>query len=121
MLNEIVCINFSAASMSNDSSKLDVLCERITHIIQSLDTIDRKVTDQNHSVAKVKEWIVVHEEQASRRTDHISMQENRLSELTQTLQPVIALVRYPLVFGLGIFVLFASTLLGLYSSLANLL
>ena len=104
----------------NDSSKLDVLCERITHIIQSLETIDRKVTDQNHSVAKVKEWICTHEEQAQRRTDHISMQENRLSELTQTLQPVIALVRYPLAFGLGVLVLFISAIAGIYTSIVSL-
>jgi hypothetical protein len=105
----------------NDHSKLDVLCERISHVIQSLETIDRKVTDQNHSVAKVKEWIGVHEEQAQRRTQHICENETRLSKLELTLQPVIALVRYPLAFGIGIAVLFFSTMVGLYSSVHSLL
>lgn len=116
----------------NDSSKLDVLCERITHVIQSIDSldknltnriveVDRKVEDQNHSVAKVKEWAAVHEEQAQRRTQHISENETRLSTLESTLQPVIALVRYPLAFGIGVAVLFLSTMVGLYSSVTSIL
>jgi hypothetical protein len=107
--------------MTNVDSKLEVLCERIAHVIHSLETIDKKVTDQNHSVAKVKEWICTHEEQAQSRSRHICENETRLSALETTLQPVIALVRYPLAFGIGIAVLFFSTMVGLYSSVTSIL
>lgn len=104
----------------NDSSKLDVLYERITHIIQSLEAIDRKVTDQNHSVAEVKKWIAVHEEQAQRRSQHISENEGQLSLLKLELQPILAFTRYPLAFGLGVLVLFISAIAGIYTSIISL-
>ena len=114
--------------MTNVDSKLDVLCERIAHVIHSqadlkveILEVKRNVIDQNHAVAKVKEWIGVHEEQAQSRSRHICENETRLSTLEQTLQPVIALVRYPLAFGIGIIVIFISALAGIYTSITSIL
>lgn len=102
-------------------TKLEVLCEIMKRIEIDVQDVKQKVTTQNGNVARIKEWMAVHEEQAQARSRHISNNEACISGLKLDLQPVLALVRYPLVFGIGITVLFISSLAGIYTTIQGIL
>jgi ribosomal protein S20 len=86
-------------------SKLEVLYEIVKRIESDVQEVKEKVTVQNGNVARIESWRVVHDEQAERRTAHISKNENDISLLKKNLRVLLFFSEYP---KMGIFLIVAA-------------
>lgn len=82
------------------AAKLEVLCEVVKRI-------DENVEKQNGSVAKLKEWQIQHIEQAIARDREIEATAATVRALGEELRPVRVVLKYPLVFTMGVLTLYA--------------